>query len=104
MGEQGMLRPWDFAREFLRPLLEPERLPEDPALHSKRVLHRVFEWLLQPEDLPSEPLSWRSRRGFLRWLLEPERLAQDPVTVAGKRGFFRILLGRESLPQDLEQG
>jgi len=98
------LRPWDFARGFVRPLLERERLPEDPALHSNGVLHRAFEWFMEPERLPSEPVSRRSRRGFLRWLLEPERLAQDPVTVAGKRGFFRILLGRESLPQDLEQG
>ncbi len=99
-GREGMFKPWLWVKQFFWFVFGKDELPEDPVTPRGEVLGSPLQGSQGLEDLSSIQLRWRPRRGYLRGILEPEELPQDPIHPKRRRGFFRILLEGETLPQE----
>jgi hypothetical protein len=66
--------------EALRLIWGREVLPEDPISHPQGPFLRgsFLRWLLQPDHLPEDPVPQVRRQGFLAALFGREPLDQDP--------------------------
>lgn len=81
-----------FSREELPQ--EPPGVPETTSAN-----HGFLRWLLEPEELPQDPQLPRPQRGsFFSWLLSKEDLAEDPMEIKGRKGFWETVFQPESLP------
>ncbi len=95
-----MFKPWLWLKQFSWFIVGTEELPEDPALPRGAVFGGLLKRLLESEDLPSDPVRRRPRKGYLRGIMEQEELPQDPIPSKKREGFLCILLKSETLPRE----